>query len=203
MPAFDKNNIQSAYEKGGLSAKTTYTVLLLPTFSLAVLPVRDALVVKPSQWTESSNFTRRCGCFNQGNSGCCERSNSDCFAGRRSDQIYWQVCDCGNKLSRQANHNMGKRRVRLADTTVSEVSLTSDRLNSEEKTLLKEVVSKLRPALAPVIDSLGSVPLSLEQREELREALVEELINTGLHEDDEPNSRGLLLDRLIDRLGHF
>ena len=76
-------------------------------------------------------------------------------------------------------------------------------LTAIEKNILKEVLSKRRPYTLPLLDSLGSASLTDEQREELRGAIAEELIEAGLGPGDEPNQDGLLLESLIDRLGHL
>lgn len=76
-------------------------------------------------------------------------------------------------------------------------------LDLQELNLLKEVVSKHNPSLLPMINSIGQVPLSFEQRESIREAIADEFIETGVGENDEPNDRGLSLESLIDRLGHL
>lgn len=76
-------------------------------------------------------------------------------------------------------------------------------LKSDEKDLLREVLWKHRPNLMILVDDLGNIPLFNAQREELREALADELVETGLDKNDEPNERGLLLEKLIDRLGHL
>lgn len=54
-----------------------------------------------------------------------------------------------------------------------------------------------------VLDSLQDVQLTEYQRDELRQAVTDEFSETGLRKDDEPNERGLLLEELIDRLGHL
>ena len=69
--------------------------------------------------------------------------------------------------------------------------------------LLSEVLWKRDPSMIGVVASLQDVQLSDDQREELRQAVTDELIETGLRDDDEPNERGLLLEELIDRLGHL
>jgi len=76
-------------------------------------------------------------------------------------------------------------------------------LSLRETDLMKEVVLKHNPSLLPILNSLGQVQLTFEQRESLREAISDEFIETGIKGNDEPNERGLLLERLIDRLGHF
>jgi hypothetical protein len=50
-----------------------------------------------------------------------------------------------------------------------------------------------------LVASSRHVELTDEQRDELREMLTDEFIETGLREDDEPNERGLLLEELIDK----
>lgn len=77
------------------------------------------------------------------------------------------------------------------------------RLRPLERQLLSDVVSKWRPELLPLLDVIGHVKLTLEQQEELRQVVAMELVDTGLSQDDEPNPRGLLLENLIDRLGHI
>jgi hypothetical protein len=53
------------------------------------------------------------------------------------------------------------------------------------------------------IVAFQSAVLTNDQREELRQILTDELMETGLGDDDEPNERGLLLEELIDKLGHL
>jgi hypothetical protein len=54
-----------------------------------------------------------------------------------------------------------------------------------------------------IVASFQSAELTNDQREELRQILTDELMETGLGDDDEPNERGLLLEELIDKLGHL
>jgi hypothetical protein len=83
------------------------------------------------------------------------------------------------------------------------VKMNTKVLKSEETDLLREILLRHRSPLSTMIDSIGIVPLTNEQREELRGVIADELVETGLGKDDEPNERGLLLERLIDRLGHL
>lgn len=69
--------------------------------------------------------------------------------------------------------------------------------------LLSEVLWKREPSLVGVVASLQDIQLTADQREELRQVVTDELMETGLRHDDEPNERGLLLEELIDRLGHL
>lgn len=76
-------------------------------------------------------------------------------------------------------------------------------LPSKMSELLSEIVWKRDPTMVGVVASLQDVQLTVDQREELRQAVTDELMETGLRDDDEPNERGLLLEELIDRLGHL
>jgi hypothetical protein len=76
-------------------------------------------------------------------------------------------------------------------------------LDKNKLKLLKEVIDRRQPELLYILPQLGEIPLTLEQRENLREALATELCETGLDESDEPNSRGREIEDLIDRLAHF
>jgi hypothetical protein len=76
-------------------------------------------------------------------------------------------------------------------------------LPAEMSALLSEVLWKRNPSMMGIVASFQNVGLTDDQREELRQTLTDELIETGLCEDDEPNKRGLLLEELIDKLGHL
>ena len=74
------------------------------------------------------------------------------------------------------------------------------RLSQEQEKLLAEVVSKRNPQLTSLVEDVNEIELTDSQRDELREAVADEFIETGLEENDEPNKRGLLLEDLIGRL---
>lgn len=74
---------------------------------------------------------------------------------------------------------------------------------TEEIELLLEAVERNAPELIPLVKQLGAFPLSKEQRENIREAVADELVKTGLNKDSEPNERGLLLDDIIGLLGNY
>lgn len=76
-------------------------------------------------------------------------------------------------------------------------------LSDQDMSLLREAITRRRPKLLPLLDQLGTVPLTDEQRENLREAIGIEFCETGLREDSEPNERGLALESLIDALGYL
>ena len=76
-------------------------------------------------------------------------------------------------------------------------------LPSKMSELLSEIVWKRDPSMIGAVASLQDIQLTDDQREDLRQAVTDELIETGLRDDDEPNERGLLLEELIDRLGHL
>lgn len=67
--------------------------------------------------------------------------------------------------------------------------------------ILREIISERRPDLIQAINASG--PLSDEERDSLRQALTDELVASGLREDDEPNERGLQIEELIDRVGRL
>lgn len=71
---------------------------------------------------------------------------------------------------------------------------------NEKQGLLHEVLSIRNADLLPLLEHLNQI--SDEQRERLREVIADELMETGLDHDDEPNQRGLLLEDIIDTLGH-
>lgn len=77
------------------------------------------------------------------------------------------------------------------------------RLNAHQLALLRQIVVRRRPALASLVDHLGERPLSQDEREEIREVLLEELLETGLLDDDEPNARGIEIDDLIGKLAWY
>jgi hypothetical protein len=73
-------------------------------------------------------------------------------------------------------------------------------LSDYEMKLLKGVVLKHRIDLLPVTALIGEQPLTTEQLEDFREAIAAEMCETGFTEKDEPNSRGIELETLIDKL---
>jgi hypothetical protein len=75
-------------------------------------------------------------------------------------------------------------------------------LSAKLSALLSEVLWKRDPSMIGIV-AFQSAVLTNDQREELRQILTDELIDTGLGDDDEPNERGLLLEELIDKLGHL
>ncbi len=77
----------------------------------------------------------------------------------------------------------------------------ASRLNHQDIRLLKEIASKHNPSLLSVVTLVIKASVTIEQREQLREVIAMEFVRTGLGKDDEPNERGILLERLIDRLG--
>jgi hypothetical protein len=79
----------------------------------------------------------------------------------------------------------------------------ANQLSQEMRKLLGEIVCSRRPDLLGLLDLSTDTKLTEEQREDLRLAVADELLETGLQENDEPNKRGLLLDELISRLGHL
>jgi hypothetical protein len=74
------------------------------------------------------------------------------------------------------------------------------KLKLEMNHLLVEVIKKRRPDLLSLMPSQTQFELTESERDEIVEAVVDEFTETGLEADDEPNSRGILLDDLIGAL---
>ena len=74
-------------------------------------------------------------------------------------------------------------------------------LRPEDLVLLRSTVQKRRPELLPLLDLFGVQLLTDDQREDLRDALLDEFLETGIRDDDEPNAYGRHLDDIIGRLG--
>lgn len=72
-----------------------------------------------------------------------------------------------------------------------------------ELELLTTAIQAHDAQLMRLVDQLGRVQLTSDEREALRFALAEELILNGLEADDEPNAYGLRLEDLIDSLGYL
>lgn len=78
-----------------------------------------------------------------------------------------------------------------------------DKLSSYEKKLLNKIIKKHQPHLLPLLNLPNNRLLSSEERENLREAIADELVESGLDKNDEPTQQGLVLEELIDRLWYL
>jgi hypothetical protein len=76
-------------------------------------------------------------------------------------------------------------------------------LTKEQQKFLRETLMNRAPEFLNLLDSPEDVRLSANQRDELRQIVTDEFCATGLRENDEPNARGLVLEDIIDRLGHL
>jgi hypothetical protein len=81
--------------------------------------------------------------------------------------------------------------------------MASNGLKAHEVTLLKEILLKHSPALIHRIDTFATVPLTAEELEAFQDVLGDELCTSGLRPDSDPNTRGLAIESLIDRLWHL
>lgn len=77
------------------------------------------------------------------------------------------------------------------------------RVPSESLLLLREAVNRNNAELVDKLESLGEVPLSMQDREALREAVSDEIARSGVDEQGRLDARGMALDNLIDLLGHL
>ncbi len=68
--------------------------------------------------------------------------------------------------------------------------------------LTRDVIHARAPEHASLVDQIGAQRLTLDDRDTMREILSDELVDTGLGPDDEPNERGLLIEAAIAWLGH-
>jgi hypothetical protein len=73
---------------------------------------------------------------------------------------------------------------------------------SEEvlRRLVREVVTARAPDHIGLLDKIGA-GIDDDTRQSIREILADELVETGLRPDDEPNERGLLIEAAIAWLG--
>jgi hypothetical protein len=81
--------------------------------------------------------------------------------------------------------------------------MSDKKLSNIDLQFLNEVIRRSNPTLSNVADLVGKVALTEDQREDLREALADELCSTGLKPDGEPNERGLKLDTIIGKLMYY
>lgn len=74
-------------------------------------------------------------------------------------------------------------------------------LSDSELEKLKKILWRWNPRLIAV---LRQSSITVDQREDLRGALAEELVSRGLNlHDSEPNVYGLEIESLIDKVGHI
>ena len=76
-------------------------------------------------------------------------------------------------------------------------------LRPEDLVLLRSTIQERRPELLPLLDLLGVQPLTDDQREDLRDGLLDEFLETGIRDDGEPDARGRHLDDIIGKLGRL
>jgi hypothetical protein len=63
--------------------------------------------------------------------------------------------------------------------------------------VLRHVVLEREPNLSPLVEQIGKRQLSEGERESLRVILAAELLTSGMLDEEEPNSRGALMDEII------
>ena len=76
-------------------------------------------------------------------------------------------------------------------------------LTEEMTCLLRKCLDSHRPDLLFVIDSSELINVDEDLGNQLREAVLEEFIQLGLKNNDEPNNLGLELEKLIDQIGRL
>lgn len=73
-------------------------------------------------------------------------------------------------------------------------------LSDSELEKLMKILWRWNPRLIAVLQQSS---ITVDQREDLRGALAEELVSRGLNRDSEPNMYGLEIESLIDKVGHI
>jgi hypothetical protein len=68
---------------------------------------------------------------------------------------------------------------------------------------LRDIVARQEPELSPLVDKLQNTLLTADEREALRGATADELLDAGLDSDSEPNKYGFFLESLIERLWFY
>jgi hypothetical protein len=78
-------------------------------------------------------------------------------------------------------------------------------LSPEDLELLRESIDRHRPDLRTLVDDVvGGRRLSVDEANELRDAIADEIVTTGMDADvGAVNERGKRLDRLIDRIAQL
>ena len=71
------------------------------------------------------------------------------------------------------------------------------------QTLVEDVLRRRAVEDPELIEAVLRRGLTDESREVIRGVLADELIDSGLADDGEPNERGRLVETAIDWLGHF
>lgn len=66
--------------------------------------------------------------------------------------------------------------------------------------LLQEVIRKRRPDLAHYLTTPGSITVNKRIAEKIQGTVMEEFVDTGLRDDDEPNAHGYQLEDIADRV---
>ncbi|MCJ7987905.1 hypothetical protein MUB16_36105 [Priestia sp. OVL9] len=74
-------------------------------------------------------------------------------------------------------------------------------LKQEMITLLKQCLTSHRPDLLWVIDRTEIIKIDEVLGNELREAVMDELLEIGLDSNDQPNKVGIQMEDLIDQIG--
>jgi hypothetical protein len=106
----------------------------------------------------------------------------------------------GEDRGKDRERNHGERAARGNRERAAQI----DPQPNEDKVhdLLRQVVERRHADLLELVDVLDTRPLTDDEREELRGVIADELVEDELDAQDEPTPRGLLLEEVIDWLGH-
>jgi len=78
-----------------------------------------------------------------------------------------------------------------------------EELSERDRELLVSAVEKWAPELQPLLSILGQRELNQDERENLRGALLSEMVASGLDDKDNATAYGKELDDVIGRLMFF
>ena len=70
-------------------------------------------------------------------------------------------------------------------------------LKRQQLQLLREALAQRAPDLLRRVATDGSIELERDEMKDVQGLIADELVATGLRDDDEPNERGLKLEDLI------
>lgn len=76
-----------------------------------------------------------------------------------------------------------------------------EKLSVESQDLLKKCIDKHNPSLSWTLQKERENELTVEEYNDLREIVCDELISNGFNEDGSINKYGIVLEALIDEIG--
>jgi len=75
-------------------------------------------------------------------------------------------------------------------------------LKAQDIDTIRRVVQKQNPSIVGLVDRLGKIPVTGDEIEELRHAIADELLAIGFPDDPTVHDQAMILEELIDKVGH-